>query len=271
MAAGSRSLDERLLDPLFRLVTATRLSRMQLVSLAAGTLGAIHVPRFLTDHTCERIMDELGRSMMYAYDSERYDPPALRFGPVLNDSRSVGSLGDQYWREMDRAQDFWTTLSHPADVRSACWQGLADAWQGPLEPATVAGQELFWGMIRELNEGTFIHWDEVVREHPQDLLDRLPIVQLAFNCFLSVPDHGGEVLIWRRRWHPRDEQFRVGVGYADKVVGDDKPITVRPQTGSAVLFDCRNNHAVRPSEGGRRVTLSFFVGLDSTGSLMIWS
>jgi hypothetical protein len=271
MVSSSKYLNDALVDPLFRVSTTAKLSRVQLVSLAAGTLGAIHVPTFLTTQVCKRIMGELDQSMMNTYDSKRYDPPALRFGPVLNDSNRGGSLGNQYWQEMDRVQDFWTALQHTADIRSACRQEFADAWQGPVEPATVAGRELFWGMIRELNDGTFVHWDEVVREYPQGLLNRLPVVQLAFNCFLSVPEYGGEVLIWRRRWHPRDEPFRAGVGYRDEVVKDETPITVRPQTGSAVLFDCRNNHAVRPSKGGRRVALSFFIGLDSTGSLMIWS
>jgi hypothetical protein len=195
MVSSSNSLSGTLLDPLFRVSTIPKLSRTQLVSLAAGALGAIHVPMFLTNQICKRIMGELDQSMMNPYDSKRYDPPALRFGPVLNDSNRGGSLGNQYWHEMDRVQDFWTALQHTADVRSACRQELADAWQGPVESATVGGRELFWGMIRELNDGTFVHWDEVVREYPQGLLDRLPVVQLAFNCFLSVPKYGGEVQI----------------------------------------------------------------------------
>lgn len=38
-------------------------------------------------------------------------------------------------------------------------------------------------MIREINEGARIHFDEIERELPNGL-DDTPVAQLAFNCHL---------------------------------------------------------------------------------------
>jgi hypothetical protein len=38
-----------------------------------------------------------------------------------------------------------------------------------------------------------------------------------------------------------------------------------------VLFDSRNFHVVKQSSQGRRVTISFFIGLAGDGDLVLWS
>ena len=45
-----------------------------------------------------------------------------------------------------------------------------------------------------------------------------------------------------------------------------------PETGDVIIFDPRNYHVVRPNSGdGRRVSLSFFLGVTGCGELVYWS
>jgi hypothetical protein len=89
--------------------------------------------------------------------------------------------------------------------------------------------------------------------------------------FVSVPEYGGETYVWRHRWQPEDERHRLRFGYKNAAVASRSRIAVTPQLGDAVFFDSRNYHQVRPSTGGRRVSLSFFLGMTTRGHLLIWS
>jgi hypothetical protein len=114
-----------------------------------------------------------------------------------------------------------------------------------------------------------MHFDEVAREFP-GRWDEEPVAQFAFNCHICVPESGGVVTVYRRRWSPNDEQFRLGYGW-DPVIAQAEPsLTFRADVGDGVFFDSRNYHTVSPASG-RRITLSFFAGLTVTGELIVWS
>lgn len=75
--------------------------------------------------------------------------------------------------------------------------------------ATTAEGQLFAGMIRQINLGAKMHYDDVVNEF-SGVLDPEPVAQMAFNCFLDAPTEGGESTVFRRRWRPSDQNNRDG-------------------------------------------------------------
>jgi hypothetical protein len=117
-----------------------------------------------------------------------------------------------------------------------------------------------------------VHYDDALREFTGNLLDANLVAQFAFNLYLSVPEHGGETVVWRHRWNPADEACRLpnSYGYAEDVVGDAESFEIKPVVGEALLFDPRNFHAVRPSLDGRRIALGFSVGMTDCGELLTW-
>ena len=128
------------------------------------------------------------------------------------------------------------------------------------------------GVAREPNGGFQVHFDDALREFSGNLLDANLVAQFAFNLYLSVPELGGETVVWRHRWQPSDESFRLphSYGYSVDVVGEAELLELKPMIGDALLFDPRNFHAVRPSHGARRVALGFAVGLSDSGELLAW-
>ena len=74
---------------------------------------------------------------------------------------------------------------------------ISVCWGSDVRKASIGGRPLFAGMIREINEGARIHFDEIEREFP-DGLDDTPVVQLAFNCHLEMPGKGGEATVLER-------------------------------------------------------------------------
>jgi hypothetical protein len=265
-------------DPLFRIVTTAELRRHHLEELAAGLCGAVRVCGILAEPRCLRFLSAFDAAVMDHYDPERYGLPIGKFGPVLNEYISPAGLPADYWRASDAAERYWSDLAStgggedPRDIRRYCREYLRAAWGAEIEPAVIQGRPVFWGILREARDGTLIHWDEAARETRQTPMRQLPIAQLACNVFISVPATGGATSVWRHRWQPQDERHRLRFGYTETAVDPYPCLRVTPGLGDAVFFDPRNFHRAEAASGrGRRVSLSFFLGVTATGALSIWS
>lgn len=256
---------------LFDVAQAGVLSRSLLADLAAGTSAAIRIPGFLAESVCAEIMETLESHELSSYDEELVFPRIAKLGPTAYDYYADGDLPAEYFLAAEKARDVRSRLSAFGDPLDQISKQFEESLGVPLELATTRGRPLFGGILREINNGAKIHFDEVVREMP-GALDEAPIVQLAFNCHLAMPRSGGDCVIHRRRWSPADESRRDGYGYAASVVEGLPSAGVRAEVGDAILFDPRNYHSVTPNDGGdRRVTLSFFVGVTLSGRLLYWS
>ncbi len=225
---------------------------------------------------CRSLMECLDDELtMDAHDHTRVFPPIARFGPGVNDFRTPSRLlGASYWDRAAAARSDWARAALTPDPLTTITDAIATAWGLPVRPASVSGRQVFAGIVREIHGGAHVHDDEVVREFVGGLFDEPLLCQLAFNLFVCVPESGGELTVWRRRWTPDDEQHRrseFGYGYEPGIVARYPSVTVSAQFGEGVFFDPRNYHAVAASANGRRVSVAFFLGVTPTGHLTIWS
>jgi len=221
---------------------------------------------------CEETLRALTRVEFNSYDEERVYPQVMRFGVGVSDHRKDGEVADTYWAAIDAGRDAWYGLGLPFDPFKVCRDQLGADWPSQVAVGRRGGQEMGAGVAREPNYGFVVHFDDSQREFSSSLLDANLVTQFAFNLYLSVPEIGGEIVVWRHRWHPADESFRLpySYGYAEAVVGDAESFELKPLVGDALLFDPRNFHAVRPSRGSRRIALGFSVGLTDAGHLLTW-
>jgi hypothetical protein len=254
----------------FELSVVSRLSKELLLAVASREIGALRVPSFIDPHTSEAVLTAIGDSLLERYDPENYESAAYRFGPTLNEHRQDGTIRSSYWDRAEEARATWNERLKHAQLREECLDKLSSAWDGLVEPATVSGLALFWGIIREISNGTLVHWDDVTLEFPDGIFDRPPTAQLALNVFLSVSTEGGETLIWPRQWSPSDEAYRVGFGYRSAVMGNQRALSIKASSEDAILFNPSNYHAVNRGWGGRRIAFAAFVGV-CDDRLVLWS
>jgi hypothetical protein len=248
-----------------------QLNRDHLTKLAAGLVAAVRVRSFFSAEECTVIAEALKTVPLGSYDEELVQPRIAKLGPTAYDYYGDGGLRSEYWAEADQATRARSMLLDGQDPLHLAVERLQKGWTGEVVPATVGGRPLFAGLIREINDGTRMHFDDIAREMP-GALDDIPIAQLAFNCHLTMPPTGGDTQVYRRRWSPEDEDHRDGYGYDHTLTQDVPSVKVRAEVGDAVLFDPRNYHTVYATGGtGRRITLSFFIGLMSSGILTVWS
>lgn len=243
--------------------------REALQRLAAGTCAIVQVPDLLQGDLTY-LITRIEQTNFEPYDEERLDPPILKFGPAVYDYYTQGQVHDAYWKRAEQARNAVLGIYGGYDPTTAVMCRLSTELGIPVRPATIGGRPLHVGILREFPTGSKIHYDEVVREFPNRLDDQ-PIVQLAFNLHLTVAERGGALTVWRHRWTPADDTCKDGYGWASEVVADMPAATVRAAAGEGVFFDCRNFHQVQDFEGGRRITLSFFMGFTMNGELIVWS
>jgi hypothetical protein len=259
-------------DPFFRPVTASSFRREHIADLAAGRCAAILVSDFLPRPVLDETLAALTSVEFDTYGSERVQPVVMRFGVGVSDHRVDGVVMDSYWDALDGHRAAWKGLGLQFDPFELCRDGLGRDWPGGVAVGTRGQREMGAGVAREPNGGFIVHFDDALREFAGNLLDDNLVSQFAFNLYLSVPEVGGETVIWRHRWDPADEKFRPphSYGYLPDVVGDAESFKIKPQFGQALLFNPRNYHAVKPSMDSRRIALGFSVGLSDTGQLLTW-
>lgn len=259
------------IDALFDVAKRKDPTRQNVLHLAAGTLAALHIPEQVSAARCAEIVRALDDVEFDTYDERRIFPPVLKLGPAVFDYYLDTGISPDYWEHADQSRRIWQeVVGGHEDPLATVVDALKSVWSGPVRPATVQGRELFVGMVRELTGGARMHFDEVVREFP-GVLDQDVIAQFGFNCYISVPDEGGELVVYRRKWKPSDEQHRIGYGWSEDISAAEPRAVIKPDVGDSVYFDCRNYHTIRENVSGRRLTLSYFCGVTAENELVLWS
>lgn len=259
-------------DPFFRVLTSPKFQRTHIADLAAGRCTAIRVPDFVDPAVCEQTLKALEGANFECYGEQRVYPQVMRFGVGVSDHRKDGKVSDSYWDAVRNSQAAWLNLGLPFDPFQMCRDELGANWPNTVSIGRRSGREMASGVAREPNSGFIVHFDDAQREFAGNLLDANLVAQFAFNLYLSVPECGGETVIWRHRWNPADERFRRpgSYGYDEEVVSGAESFELKPAVGEALLFNPRFFHAVRPSQNARRIALGFSLGLSDTGDLLAW-
>jgi hypothetical protein len=260
-------------DATFSTKVTSHFRRSDVADLATADLAAIQISPLLGEDDCKALLDWLNKAPFDTYNPKRVSPVVDKFGPSVNDHYYDGELLQAYWDAADSSRGFWASASLVNPPAAVCRAGFLADWPESIAVARRRGTEMHCGIVREINRGLQVHFDDASREFEGDLLDSRIVSQFAFNLYLSGPDDGGETIIWRRRWQPGDEEFRIpnSYGYHREVVADAQAVELQPRTGTALLFDSRHYHTVRPVKAGRRISLACFVGLTHTGDLVVWS
>lgn len=251
---------------------AIGISEESIMGVVDGTINAVRVPDVLPPDVYADALKLIERLQFSQYDQARVFPPVARFGVSVNDHRKDNMIQDSYWYAVEDTQRAWSELGG-SDLFALCRQTLADAWPHGVSVGRRGDQGFSVGMIREINAGLQIHFDDAMIEHDGGPFDQKLIGQIAFNLYLCVPRAGGELVVWNRRSQPSDQQFKIesGYGYKDDVVAGLTGTSLPPRAGEAILFDPRNLHTVRPSQDGRRIALAFCIGVTESLELVIWA
>jgi len=246
--------------------TERRLSAGGLRAVVKGEVLALHVPRFLGPRTALKIADRLQREGRHL-DGYVSEPKIKRFGETFYDTFHDPTRRERYFSAasatMAALRAACLPFANPIDLLRS---QVDDAWPAGARRAMLGGRRLFAGTARVFPAGVAAlpHVDSLGFDAGAAGGAPALLGQTSVNVYLRMPPAGGELDVWTTRFATPEQElaFRVpGHRYAlDVAKLGDPAVSLRPQDGDLIIFSSVNAHAVRPPEGGPRVTASFFLG-----------
>lgn len=242
-----------------------------LEKLFAGEIASLCVPSFLTPEEC-RILKQRVEDLEFK-DYLNVSPRIERVGITVFEYSTIGKR--EYFeavaganRSISRITD---GICHPLERIIGWLCALA-----PESRVSIAREEgysdYFAGILRRIEQGTPVHVDFAPLEQPKWGVARIRN-QLAFNIYLDVPEGDpGVVDIWRKRWAPQDERYKIAdsYGYFENVVSGISRARIVPKVGMMMMINTQNYHQVSPA-GGTRLTFSAAIGRMADNSIILWS
>lgn len=256
----------------------SKLSQDVIQDLLHGEAKIVALNSRYDEYLAASLSDKILTQMEVGY----YDnaPRIGRIGMAFFESINSHEKRDFYYENASKWND---------NLRDACFplmspisfllSELDNQWAPGAKLASFKGNKMFSGLARIFKDGSSAepHQDIFLRDAPE-LYPDFPIdEQLAFNIYLDVPEKGGEIELWN--WKATDEDFtRYQNKNPDLAYGMDRSklkepdLVYKPKKGDVLIFNPRNVHAVAPSFGTKRLTISTFIGYSGVDKeLVLWS
>lgn len=148
----------------------------------------------------------------------------------------------------------------------------------PDREVTVAdedGERYSDAVIRIAVEGdsAALHRDSAMEYFKGWMVSRFPTQFSALVCF-QMPESGGELHVYRRRWTPEDDLRRVegATGYPNSIIEGSPASTIVPREGDLYIFHPEIFHDIAPMFGPRsRITQGIFFAMsDADNRVVTW-
>jgi carrier-protein-independent halogenase WelO5-like protein len=151
---------------------------------------------------------------------------------------------------------------------------LQGAWREPVGIAVEdTGEQYFAGLVRDIPVA-LLHRDWAPRDARGWAVGQIS-AQLTWNVYLQTSRSGGALVIYRRPYQESDECAKLAAdncAFSAAMVQDCDLVEILPAPGELILFNARNYHEVRSTEGTiPRITASSFIGQMPGGGLALWS
>lgn len=134
----------------------------------------------------------------------------------------------------------------------------------------------FCGLIRAMGSASTLHYDFAPTQARGWSIDRIG-EQLAVVFYFSLPESGGSLRIYERRWTAEDEAHNNDVaekgpfGFSEDFLSGVPFVEVMPKIGDVIIFNSRNFHMVTtPDDGSVRFSMNAFLG-SCDNSLIMWN
>ena len=133
-------------------------------------------------------------------------------------------------------------------------------------------KQYFAGLVRNIHEA-LLHLDFAPRDAVGWDISKI-LAQASWNIILQDAESGGQTVVYRHLWNQEDESKKVptSYGYSMELVRDCPEAVITGEVGDFIVFNSRNFHRVLPTQGDRlRLTVSSFIGLTKSDTLLFWS
>lgn len=251
----------------------TQLTEGTVAALLANDLCAIRLPGFVSATTCELALRGIEAHGMDYYRNIR--PPIGRIGITQYEHMHGPDEKRAYFSKAAAANATRKAIfSQSGDLLAGVIAALQGAWREPVDVAVEdTGEQYFAGLVRHIPVA-LLHRDWAPRDARGWSVGQVS-AQLTWNIYLQTSQGGGGLVVYHRPYQEADECAKLAAdncAFNAAMVKDCQLVEIDPTPGELLLFNARNYHEVRPTEGSiPRITASSFIGRMPDGHLAFWS
>ncbi|MCU0239324.1 MAG: 2OG-Fe(II) oxygenase [Pyrinomonadaceae bacterium] len=251
-------------DLLTTLGIADRLNAQDILDIAEGRRLAVRIPQF-----CKPQIAKLGAKRIINDSAEK-------LGTYQN--ASIDYLGQPFYdtnaSQKDREIYYQTATNNPRGFREifSPYQCPSDTlrveldefWTCGARVLEIGGRKMSSATCRVFRPGGLAlpHQDVLEWDAPFEPNAKQFSNQLTALVYLEMPEVGGEVELWDKRYSESDyNKYRLGETYGlDKSLIPEPDFVIKPSVGDLLIWNASKVHAVRETVGGIRITISSFIG-----------
>lgn len=257
----------------FLCVQAAELTYNDLLDLCTGKIQALQIKKYYPKEIAEKISERI----LAAETGYYINAPSIgRIGMAYFEASGKDALLQNYYGDansnINSIRNFFTPYYSPLDRFRL---ELQERWLHGCNIENIHDKQMFVGLCRVVDENIdFLpHQDIFSRDATDNKIASSLLSQLSVNIYLQMAPKGGELEMWDLLMSTEEyDRIRQGnYGLPRKAI-DGADLTVMPETGDLILFNAKKFHAVRPSFGEKRISISCFVGFKGIHKpLTVWS
>lgn len=260
-------------DDSFYCVQASELTSDLLHDLCTGKIQALQVKNYYP----KEIAGQISERLLAAGNGHYINAPSIgRIGMAYFEASGKAALLNKYYndaiRNINSIRDAFHPYYSPLDKFRL---ELQEQWLPGCNIESIDNKKMFVGLCRIVDENIdFLpHQDIFSRDAAGSNIASSLVSQIAVNIYLQMAPKGGELEMWDLLM-PTEEYDRLRNGSYGIPRGAIGPahLTIKPEVGDLILFNANKFHAVRSSIGGKRISISCFMGFRGVNKpLTVWS
>ncbi len=257
----------------FLCIQTTELTSNDLFDLCSNKIQAIQIKDYYPKEICKKVSERilLGERGYYI------NAPSIgRIGMAYFEASGDNALIQKYYRDaIENINSIRRIFSPHYSPLDKFRLELQERWLHGCNIENIDKKRMFVGLCRVVDENIdFLpHQDIFSRDVNDNKIANNLLSQLSVNIYLQMAPKGGELEMWDLLMTTEEyDRIRQGnYGLPREVMGNAH-LTVKPETGDLILFNAKKFHAVRQSIGGKRISISCFVGYRGINKpLTVWS
>lgn len=239
-------------------------------SIYNNEIAALVIKNFWSEEKCKKAV---GAIMERGFDYyEGVYPPIGRIGITQFEHRSDDEAKSRYFSRAPGANAIRADLFHESGDPVSEVIRLFHRFTDTHVAIESTNEQYFAGLVRNIHEA-LLHLDFAPRDAAGWDISKI-LAQASWNIILQDAESGGQAVVYRRLWNKDDESKKVqeSYGYSMELVHGCQEVIITGEVGDFIVFNSQNFHRVLSTQGKRlRLTVSSFIGLTRSDTLLLWS
>ncbi len=252
--------------------TAKSLNTKDLQDLFSKKIMALRIPNFCPPEVVNSGLYNLRNKEIVEYQNAEGVGKLKDVGMAFFEIENEETRKKYYDERLSSLEALRTAFSPFLSPIDKVRVQLDEQWPAGASLLDLGKGPMFVGLVRAIQGHIKPHEDKLERDDPTAMSKIDYVSQIAFNCYLQVPDHGGELEIWDLSLNDNNYNELRGDSYGiDRSKLPSPTYTLKPEAGEFIAFNGRNLHAVTETKTIRVATSGFVLYQGEKKPLKFWS